>query len=354
MTKCTQLILIKSVDNTDLIEAVFRFHQKDEKILLLANRNSSFLSGSFEQLHTKMKNFEYIYSHTNCMFLKEDTAVQKPTIGDNSFLDEIETFIRDSEYSFIYIHRLDTLLESLLPYECEYLISEISALAYKYSKKMIFSINDKTIQGRILNPLLSKVITQEYMISDQSGDEYKQVILLKSVNNTHLVKSALNLHQSDDEILFLSNTKQSSFSEIFKDLSENTRDFDELYPRISCMFLKKSWNSLDKLYGVNVFLIEIQEMMQSNKYASIYFHRLDTLFRGASQQDCEQMILKIKELSNYYHKKVIFSIDSKALFGRFLELILVEIVDFEQTDEMIIYKPANIITHKKVSKRFQV
>jgi hypothetical protein len=65
-----QIILLKSTNNIDLLQAVLKLTSEDEKILLLANKKSDFLKDSLEKLRKQMVEFDSLYSHIRCMFLK--------------------------------------------------------------------------------------------------------------------------------------------------------------------------------------------------------------------------------------------------------------------------------------------
>ncbi len=338
-----QIILLKATDNTDAIKAVLNFQKEDEKILLLANQNTSFLKESLEKLQDNMHRFEEIYTHVRCMFLKQRLSILDKLHGKSSFINEIENLVGDVQFSTIYFHRLDALIDCVSQHECEFLVSKIVESGRRFNKKVIFSINNKTEIGQLLDAILSKVATQKYIIGEETNSNNNQLILLNATEDTKLIKSTLNLCQKDKGILFLADKVTLDLKDSFKTLQCEIHGFDEIYTRMSFRFLKDSWKMLDKIYGKVFFLYEMQEMMKDKRYSTLYFHRLDTIFYGASCEDCEQLISDIREFARYYQKKVLFSIDAKTEFGQVLNPILQDAVDYEEKIEKFRLKPANLI-----------
>jgi hypothetical protein len=70
MPKYNQMTLIKSTNNTALLHAVLKQADKDKKIILFANKTSSFLKDSLEKLRLNLVEFDSLYAHMRCMFLK--------------------------------------------------------------------------------------------------------------------------------------------------------------------------------------------------------------------------------------------------------------------------------------------
>ena len=130
--------------------------------------------------------------------------------------------------------------------------------------------------------------------------------------------------------------------------------FDDIYLNLSFMFLKDSWRELDKIYGKPFFIYEMQELMKNEKFSTLYFHRLDTIFDGASSEDCEQLIEDIRELARYYHKRVFFSINSKTKLGQILKPILENSVDYEHIIKKFTHTPVNLILSKNTNRRISL
>ena len=193
--KLSQVIVLKSTDNTDSIKAVLNFYQQDQKILFLANSNTSFLKDSLEKLQCNMYNFETIYRDVSCIFLRGKLDILDTLYGKSSFIVEIENLLNDEQYSMLYFHRLDTIIDCAFAHDCEYLIAKIIDAARRNNKKIIFSINHKTTLGHMLDSILSSIATQTYTIEKDNTHIESQLILLNATNDTYLIKSALDLHQ---------------------------------------------------------------------------------------------------------------------------------------------------------------
>jgi hypothetical protein len=347
--KQSPIIVLKSTDNTDSIKAVLNFYKQDKKILFLANKNTSFLKDSLEKLQHGMHNFETIYKQVQCMFLKSELGLLNKVHGQSSFIVEIESLLKDEQFSTLYFHRLDTLIECMSLHDCKYLISKIVNAARRNSKKVIFSINHKTTLGKTLESILSSVATQIYTIERDHNPTESKLILLNAKNDTYLVKSALDFYQKNTNILLLASQVTSSLKNNFKKLQKDLSNFDEIYAHINFMFLKDSWTILDNIYGKPFFTYEIQKLMKNQKFSTLYFHRLDMLFSSASEEDCIQLISDIRDFARYYQKKVLFSIDEKTEFGQILKPILLDIVDYENMIEEPKQEDTKIFSHVPVN-----
>jgi UDP-N-acetylglucosamine 2-epimerase len=112
------------------------------------------------------------------------------------------------------------------------------------------------------------------------------------------------------------------------------------------------------MYGKPFFIYEIQNLMKENSFSTVYFHRLDNLFTGASSNDCKQLITDIRDFARYYNKKVIFSIDENTQLGEILLPILKDEVDYEHTIEescdncikKALQEPVNLVLHAPTLK----
>ncbi len=161
--------------------------------------------------------------------------------------------------------------------------------------------------------------------------EQNQIILLKSTDNSCLVKSSLNIYQQNmsEDILFLAYKESSFLKESFETLKDDMKDFELIYPHVRTMFLRQSWSVLDEMYGKSFFINEMQRMMNDEKISTLCMYRIDTMLDSISSRDCERLISDIVESARYYHKKILFTLNNKTRLGKIIESILGDIVDFE-------------------------
>ena len=155
----------------------------------------------------------------------------------------------------------------------------------------------------------------------------KQLILIKSGDNSCLIESAIQVHNlsSDENILFLSHKEVSFVQDSIKLLEKKIKHFSN----IRYMFLKQTWTVLDDMYGKTFFINEIQKMMKEEEFSTLYFHRADTFFEGCSKRDMERIIPDIIEIARYYHKVVIFSLGEETRLGRIIDEVLYKDVDVD-------------------------
>jgi hypothetical protein len=358
MPKYNQITLLKSTNSTSLLHAVLKQAGKNNKIILFANKKSSFLKDSLEKLRANLIEFDSLYADIRCMFLKDSWDELNKQHNRSSFITDLETLCEDDSFSTLCFHRLDTLFDCVSKLDCELIIADIVKTAHHHDKKILFTINNKTELGNLLESILSDIVDTKYEIGEDDSYEQQQLILLNSSNNTKLIKSALSLHKEDKNILFLANENSIILRESFKKLQKEMTDFDKLYAGMKCMFLKHDWATLDKLYGKVFFIYEIQNLMKSRDFSTIYFHRVDNFFMGATSKDCTQIIIDIRDFARYYHKKVIFSIDENTKLGKKLLPILKNEVDYEYAvdgscDNCIkkaLQEPVNIVLHTSTFK----
>ena len=154
-----------------------------------------------------------------------------------------------------------------------------------------------------------------------------QLILLKSEDNSCLIESAIKLHHQSfkDSMLFLSHKEKSFVTNSMTHLKENIKELSQ----IRFMFLKQAWTTLDDMYGKTFFINEIQKMMKEEEFSTLYFHRADTFFEGATKRDLERIISDIAEIARYYHKVVIFSLGEQTRLGQTMDEVLYKEVDLE-------------------------
>jgi hypothetical protein len=359
MPKYNHITLIKSTNNTALLHAVLKQVDKNKKTILFANNKSSFLKDSLEKLRRNLVEFDSLYINMRCMFLKENwDQLNKVDQEEPSFINELQRLCQDNDFATICFHRLDTFFTHISKQKCELVISEILKTAHKHDKKVLFTINNKTEIGKLLESILSDIVDIKYEIDDDQKYEHQQLILLNSSNNTKLLKSALSMHKEEKNLLLLSNSNTLFLRESFKIIQKEITDFDKLYSNIKCMFLKDDWTVLDKIYGKPFFIYEIQNLMKDENFSTIYFHRLDNFFTGVSSQECKQMITDIRDFARYYHKKVIFSIDENTELGKILISLLKHEVDYEHAIEescdncikKALQEPVNIVLHTSTFK----
>ena len=155
----------------------------------------------------------------------------------------------------------------------------------------------------------------------------KQLMLIKSGDNSCLIEASLKIHNLDssNNMLFLSHKEVSFVQDSIKLLEERGKKFSN----VRYMFLKHTWSVLDGMYGKTFFINEIQKMMKEEEFSTLYFHRADTFFDGCTKRDMERIISDIIEIARYYHKVVIFSLGSHGRFGQIIDDILYKEVDVD-------------------------
>ena len=84
-----QFILLKSEDNSCLIESAMRLHSKSYKsnMLFLSQKELSFVKSSIELLKDSMPEFDDVYSQTRFMFLKLPWADLDEMYGKTFFIN---------------------------------------------------------------------------------------------------------------------------------------------------------------------------------------------------------------------------------------------------------------------------
>lgn len=165
----------------------------------------------------------------------------------------------------------------------------------------------------------------------QNSHNDKQLILLKSEDNSCLIESAMMIHHQSfkDNMLFLSHKETSFVSDSIMYLKEDMKEFSSIYSQMRFMFLKQTWNVLDEMYGKTFFINEIQKMMKEEDFSTLYFHRADTFFEGCTKRDMERIISDIAEIARYYHKVVIFSLGEQTRLAQIMDEVLYKEIDLE-------------------------
>jgi hypothetical protein len=157
----------------------------------------------------------------------------------------------------------------------------------------------------------------------------KQLILIKSEDNSCLIESAMQICNlsSSNNMLFLSHKEVSFVQDSIKQLKHTEEAFNS--EAIRFMFLKQTWSVLDEMYGKTFFINEIQKMMKEEEFSILYFHRADTFFEGCTKRDMDRIISDIIEIARYYHKMVIFSVGVQNRLGQIIDEVLYKEVDVE-------------------------
>jgi len=168
-----QFISLKSEDNNCLIEVAMKMHHEDsfEDMIFLSHKESSFVKNSLLNIKENMPNFSEIYEHMRFMFLKESWCDLNDKYGKTFFINEIQKMMKEEECSTLYFHRADTFFDGCSQRDIERIFSDIIEIAQYYNKRVIFSINDQTRLGQIMDDILYGEIDLEYVISKNSAGE---------------------------------------------------------------------------------------------------------------------------------------------------------------------------------------
>ena len=170
------------------------------------------------------------------------------------------------------------------------------------------------------------------MVEDKIGMDDK-IISLKSEDNSAFIKIVIEQNK-EQKMLFLSHKESSFVINSFKEIKNDNHKLSYTYPYIKFIFLKDNWSVLDASYGKTFFINEMQKMMKEEDFETLYFHRSDTFFEGSTKRDIERVISDIIEVSRYYHKKVIFSLNEKTALGKIID----DVLSIEADLEFKVYK----------------
>jgi len=164
-----QFISLKSEDNNCLIEAAMKLYYED--MIFLSHKESSFVKNSFIKLKEYMEDFSSIYQQMRFMFLKESWSDLNDKYGKTFFINEIQKMMKEEKFSTLYFHRADTFFDGCTQRDMERIFSDIIEIAQYYNKKIIFSLNDQTRLGQIMNDILYGEVDVEYVLSKNSTGE---------------------------------------------------------------------------------------------------------------------------------------------------------------------------------------
>lgn len=150
--------------------------------------------------------------------------------------------------------------------------------------------------------------------------KHVQLVSLKSDKSDCLISQAIALHEKmcDGTMLFLSHKDANLVKDAFSSSPKAL---------VRTLFLKDSWSVLDKQFGKVFFVNEMQKMCREEAANTLYFHRADLFFDGASTRDMERIISDIADVAHYYHKKVIFGINDSNRLGQTLDELLQDAAD---------------------------
>jgi hypothetical protein len=173
-----QFISLKSEDNNCLIEAAMKLHREDswEDMIFLSHKESSFVKNSFINLKEHMEDFSAIYPQMRFMFLKESWSELNEKYGKTFFINEIQKMMKEEEFSTLYFHRTDTFFDGCNQRDMERIFSDIIEIGQYYNKKIIFSLNDQTRLGQIMNDILYGEVDVEYALSKNTTGECQSKI----------------------------------------------------------------------------------------------------------------------------------------------------------------------------------
>jgi hypothetical protein len=167
-----QFISLKSEDNNCLIETAMKLHHENsyEDMIFLSHKEFSFVKNSIINIQESMDNFSSIYAHMRFMFLKESWSVLNDMYGKTFFINEIQKMMKEEEFSTLYFHRADTFFEGCTQRDIERIFSDIIEIARYYNKRIIFSLNDQTRLGQVMNDVLYGEVDVEYVINKDSSN----------------------------------------------------------------------------------------------------------------------------------------------------------------------------------------
>lgn len=177
-----QLILVKSEDNSCLIESAMKLHHQNftDDMLFLSHKEVSFVRDSMNQLKESMPEFSSVYSQIRFMFLKQTWTVLDKMYGKTFFINEIQKMMKEEEFSTLYFHRADTFFEGCTKRDVERIVSDIAEIARYYHKMVIFSLGENTRLGQIMDDVLYKEVDLEYLIKkDKLGNCKSRVFKCK-------------------------------------------------------------------------------------------------------------------------------------------------------------------------------
>jgi len=173
-----QFISLKSDNNSCLIETAMRLHHEDslEDMIFLSHKESSFVKNSITNIKEYMEDFSKIYKQIRFMFLKESWSDLNDMYGKTFFINEIQKMMKEEEFSTLYFHRADTFFDGCTQRDIERICSDIIEIAQYYNKRIIFSLNDQTRLGQIMDDILYGEVDLEYVISKNSAGECQSKI----------------------------------------------------------------------------------------------------------------------------------------------------------------------------------
>ncbi len=165
-----QIISLKAEENSCLIGFAMKLHKQytDTNMLLLSHKESSFVEDSLRELKDGMDDFDKIYPSVRFMFLKESWSILDKMYGKTFFINEIQKIMKDKDYTTHYFHRIDTLFDGCIKRDIERIISDIIEVARYYHKKVLFSFNDKTRLGHVIDEVMNDKIDLEFLIEKDS------------------------------------------------------------------------------------------------------------------------------------------------------------------------------------------
>jgi hypothetical protein len=79
--------------------------------------------------------------------------------------------MKEEEFSTLYFHRSDTFFDGCTQRDMERIFSDIIEIAQYYNKKIIFSLNEETRLGQVMNDILYGEVDVEYVLSKDSTGE---------------------------------------------------------------------------------------------------------------------------------------------------------------------------------------
>ncbi len=177
-----RLILLKSEDNSCLIEAVYKFHytKESDRVLVLSHKEKSFIQDSIDQIKVNSAEYTTQLNSTRFMFLKDSWKTLDTMYGKTFFINEIQKIMKEEEFTILYFHRADTFFEGCSKRDLERIVTDLSEVARYYHKVVIFSLGEFTRLGKIMDEVFYKEIDVEYFISkDMLGKCQSKMLNIK-------------------------------------------------------------------------------------------------------------------------------------------------------------------------------
>ncbi len=206
-----KVISLKSQENSTLIKVALE-QNKEQKMLFLSHKESSFVTNSFKEINDNNQKLSYSYPYIRFIFLKDSWSILDASYGKTFFINEVQKMMKEEDFDTLYLHRGDTFFEGSTKRDIQRVISDIIEISRYYHKRVIFSFNEKTALGKIIDDVVSVEVDLELEAFKDSDGVYKSRIIRCKKEHTNIVlfsdkKEVLDFHKyifkKDPNINFL-------------------------------------------------------------------------------------------------------------------------------------------------------